>query len=217
MIMNRLWRFSRNFGPRISFSFARISPSSIRGLKNSRISMIIKPSTQAEMCQQFFDACRLPRITRTEDNFENIDTDHPSNIIEVKSEDGRVALFILPKVISKWPSFYASKQKEASDKNLFFHCISGTHALRFNATVDLLRRGKQVVSTGVAGIGKSAELNAYLMEFLSNIGKSGWPREVWYRVDSKLFKFYLFNGNTVVEEEENRYLEEVCILRIIKK
>ena len=58
------------------------------------------------------------------------------------------------------------------------------------------------MSTGVAGIGKSAELNAYLMEFLSNIGKSGWPREVWYRVDSKLFKFYLFNGNTVVEEEE---------------
>ena len=85
--------------------------------------MIIKPSTQAEMCQQFFDACRLPRITRTEDNFENIDTDHPSNIIEVKSEDGRVALFILPKVISKWPSSMQASRKKPLIK-IFFSIAS---------------------------------------------------------------------------------------------
>ena len=87
----------------------------------------------------------------------------------------------LPKAIPGWPTFNASKRRKAADQNLFFQLVSSSHRLRFEATLDLLRKGDSVVSTGVAGIGKSTEINAYLMEFIANIGKEGWPKEVWYR------------------------------------
>ena len=113
------------------------------------------------------------------------------NITEVLSLDDRVKLFILPSGVPEWPSFYASKQSDAADKHLFFHRVSSSHALRFNATVELLKKGKRVVSTGLAGIGKSTELNAYFMAFLPHIGEEGWPPEVWYRFNSKLLIFKL--------------------------
>ena len=85
-------------------------------------------------------------------------------------------------------------QETASDTNLFFQRVNQTHALRFAATIDLLRKGDKVVSTGLSGVGKSTELNAYLMVFLSNIGKEGWPKEVWYRYEFKMLIFSLVNG-----------------------
>eukprot|EP01036_Dinobryon_divergens_P029326 gene29325-38405_t len=75
---------------------------------------------------------------------------------------------------------------------------------------DLLRKGKLVVSTGVAGIGKSTEMNTYLMEFLGNIGKEGLPKEVWYRIEESLLKFSLSsNGEAMTEEQDGLAEDEV--------
>ena len=114
-------------------------------------------------------------------------------------------MYALP-VHMNWPTFYASKQTKATDKHLFFQQMSSTHSKRFNAIVDHLRNGKKVVSTGLAGIGKSTELNAYLMKFLANIGNPNWPPEVWYRFDSNLLQFYL-NG----DEPKVKYLRKVLL------
>ena len=114
-------------------------------------------------------------------------------------------MYALP-VHMNWPTFYASKQTKATDKHLFFQQMSSTHSKRFNAIVDHLQKGEKIVSTGLAGIGKSTELNAYLMKFLANIGNPNWPPEVWYRFDSNLLQFYL-NG----DEPKVKYFRKVLL------
>lgn len=144
----------------------------------------------------FMEFCRRPKCEIPFDQAaaSTVASDqYRKNITQVDSVDQRVKMFVLPNGL-KWPSFYASKQKKATAKHLFFQRVSQTHKLRFDATVDLLRRGEQIVSTGVAGIGKSAELNAFLMEFLKHVGEPGWPPEVWYRFDDVMMKFSLKKG-----------------------
>ena len=135
--------------------------------------------TTQKLALMFFQACRRPYQLVTEMDLEEKSRQFPDNILELRSSHAQLSMFVLPAMISKWPSFYASKQEEVSNMHLFFHRVSQTHRLRFNVIVDLLRQGKKVVSTGVSGIGKSIELNAYLMTFLANIGQEGWPKEIW--------------------------------------
>lgn len=123
---------------------------------------------------------------------------YPDRILELRDPNKHLNMYILPASSKRWPSFYPTKQAEVTDRNVFFHRVSQTHTLRFNATVDLLRAGKRVVATGVEGIGKSAELNAYLMLFLANVGKEGWPTEVWYRFEEILLKFCLIRNKPTV-------------------
>jgi hypothetical protein len=47
------------------------------------------------------------------------------------------------------------------------------------------------------------------MEFLSNIGKEGWPKEVWYRYDDTLLRYSLVNGMPHVQIEEADTLLDV--------
>jgi ABC-type transport system involved in cytochrome bd biosynthesis fused ATPase/permease subunit len=95
---------------------------------------------------------------------------NPTSIVEINYKN--VNTFILPESVIKWPTFSVMKQLEVKNNKLFFHRSSPPNMKRFNATVDHLRSGERVVSTGLAGIGKSTEFNAYLMEFLSHIGGS---------------------------------------------
>lgn len=150
----------------------------------------------------FFEACRRPHVVVTERNIHEMAQQYPNRILVLQNPDVYINMHVLPASISEWPSFYPSKQDDVTDRNLFFHRVSQTHSLRFNATADLLRAGKKVVATGVAGIGKSTEFNAYLMLFLSNIGKEGWPIEVWYRYDNSLLKFSLRNHRPCVDAVE---------------
>lgn len=152
----------------------------------------------------FFEACRRPLQSITESNFHEMARRFPDNILQMKSSDQLLDMYILPANIPMWPSFYCSKQERADDRNIFFHRVSSTHSLRFHATIDLLRSGEKVVATGVAGIGKSTELNAYMMTFLANIGTDGWPTEVWYRFETTLLKFNMLdNIKCHVEFEES--------------
>jgi hypothetical protein len=160
----------------------------------------------------FFNACRLPIIRSKELEFNNISQNHPKNIIEVSSEDKLVKMYVLPKSIDKWPSFYCGKQYNAANKHLFFHRVSDTHRLRFEAIVNLLRNGEQMVSTGVSGIGKSAELNAYLMVLLKHMGEEGWPKEVWYRFNVGLLQYKLSDGVPTVTVLEDIGLKDLRIL-----
>ena len=67
---------------------------------------------------------------------------NPANIVEIISEDKRVKMYSLPKAIPGWPTFNASKQRKAADQNLFFQLVSSSHRLRFEATLDLLRKAR---------------------------------------------------------------------------
>jgi hypothetical protein len=162
----------------------------------------------SSLAAKFIDACRRDVVQIDYSEFENIDIENPleainlpggkasdtDHILKVVSGDKLVEMYILPKALECWPSFYATNQRNAADKLLFFHRVSGTHKIRFDATVQFLREEDQVVCTGLAGVGKSTELNAYLMEFLRHIGDEGWPPEVWYRYNTTLLKYAVENG-----------------------
>eukprot|EP01036_Dinobryon_divergens_P024381 gene24382-32827_t len=117
---------------------------------------------------QDYNACRLPRQKAT---------------IETFSEIAR---------LPRWPSFYASKQRLATNPNLFFHRVSSSHSLRFKATINLLRSNQQ---------------------FLANIGTVGWPKEVWYRYDKILLMFRLSDQGEPIVVEENFVSLDVLEIR----
>jgi hypothetical protein len=153
----------------------------------------------------------LEIITTTSTEFNNTRKQFPNHIIKVISDDKLIHMYALPEGKS-WPTFLATKQRRAKDTNIFLHRFSTTHELRFHETVKLLRKDEIIVNTGLAGIGKSIEFNAYLMKFLNNIGNEGWPNKVWYRYDNKLLKFSLVNGQTNVEVVKDATIFNVITL-----
>jgi hypothetical protein len=94
-----------------------------------------------------------------------------------------VSLFLLPDNKMRWPTFFSPKQLTEACQHMFFQRVSPVNKFRMEKTVNLLRGGKKVICTGLAGIGKSTEMNAYLMGFIKHLGETGWPPEVWYRVE----------------------------------
>ena len=124
-------------------------------------------------------------------------------------EGGRVEAFVLPKTINKWPSFYALKQETASSSEVYFKRVADSNGPRFNETVRLLLEGRKVISTGLSGIGKSTEINGLLMVFLRHLGEVDWPKEVWYRVDKFMFKFFLVDGVPTVAQLQDVTLASV--------
>jgi hypothetical protein len=87
-------------------------------------------------------------------------------------------------------------KKKADCSEIYFKRIADSNLPRFNKTVELLRNRDTVISTGLAGIGKSTEVNGLLLEFLSHMGEEGWPKEVWYRYNREMIQFYLESGTT---------------------
>lgn len=166
--------------------------------------------TYVEAARQLFLLCRQPvdKISINEYTAASNVSTASQSITQIDSKDGGIRMFMLPDGHT-WPSFYATKQENASDTNLFFQRVSKDQIGRFNATMELLKKGKKVVSTGAAGIGKSTEVNAFLMEFLRHMGEKGWPPEVWFRFDEILLKFSLQGGEPVVEEQEDMTLSAV--------
>jgi hypothetical protein len=202
----------------VEFSYKRNYFRNLRLSRNRGCASQLPHSGQASEPQnssneplQFFKTCRLPIFSTTIENFAADKISFPDRILKLRSSDERIDMFALPTRLNGWPTFYASKQRRATDKHLFFQQISSTHSKRFNAIVDHLRNDEIVVSTGLAGIGKSSELNAYLMKFLANIGDSKWPPEVWYRFDDILLQFCLTNG-----EPEVTYVDDVSLNVLLK-
>ena len=132
----------------------------------------------------FFKSCRSKQ-------FHDSLVRHDTKISKISCDGGRIEAYLLPKNISKWPSFYATKQESEKCSHIFFKRIADSHGYRFDETIRLLRDKKDVISTGLSGIGKSTEINGFLMKFLSHIGEKGWPKEVWYRYDNVMVKYSL--------------------------
>ena len=126
-----------------------------------------------------FQAVRKNWLKLDDNDISNISS-VSSGIVEVKCSDN-VKAFILTDTSLRWPTFCDPIQIGSNDKNIFYQLTSKTHKIRFNETLNLLRNGHHVIGTGLSGIGKSSEMNAYLIRFMKNIGEDGWPPEVWYR------------------------------------
>ena len=167
---------------------------------------LINIDLNLENAKEFFKVCRMETKCILPDDVLNLNQlaeegNTSGRIVKASDPANCVDMYILPKHISHWPTFCPMKQKKAKDRNMFFHRVSASHRLRFEAVVELLNMGEHVICTGVAGIGKSTEFNAYLMKYLSSIGMKGWPPEVWYRYDTDMFKFKLdAKGDPVVEK-----------------
>ena len=160
----------------------------------------------------FFNACRSDFIVT-----ETIPkSPHHSKITMVEGNE-RCICYILPSNIQRWPSFYAMKQRDAKSCQLYFKRINDTNLPRFDETIKLLNKGRQVVSTGLSGIGKSTEINGLLIEFLKNMGTNGWPKEIWYRFDFNMIKFSLNNGNPHVFIISNVTLKSLLRLTLCIK
>ena len=119
---------------------------------------------------------------------------------------------MLPHSMEMWPTFFASKQKKAESREIYFMRIADSNGPRFEETVMLLRDGNDVISTGLSGIGKSTEVNGLLMVFLSHLGESDWPKEVWYRVNKSLLMFCLVEGVPVVESLDAKTKDDVLVI-----
>jgi hypothetical protein len=158
--------------------------------------------------ENFFIACRTPVLESVLGNFQR----HETKISKLFLNKNRVEAYILPKNIPSWPSFKATQQKNELCPEIYFKRIADSNLPRFNATVELLRARKDVISTGLAGIGKSAEVNGLLMEFLSHMGEEGWPKEAWYRCDEVMTQFYLESGTPRVRKVVGVTLSEVLKL-----
>jgi hypothetical protein len=165
------------------------------------------PESELSM-ERFFKACREPIHPSVLKNFKR----HESKISRIALNNSRIETFILPNNISQWPSFVADKQKIELCPEIYFKRIADSNLPRFNATVELLKNGKDVVSTGLSGIGKSTEVNGLLMEFLANVGKVDWPMEVWYRCDGVMTIFSLESGVPCVREVAAKTLADVSEL-----
>jgi hypothetical protein len=138
--------------------------------------------------RRFVDAVRKPWIEMRLDDVDIHQNQPNGDVIRWSLLPGdRVKAFILPKDLN-WPTFFANKQSLVSSPNIYFQRLADTHGHRQEATIKLLKQRRTVISIGLAGIGKSTELNSFLMEFVSNIGKEGWPQNIFYRVDSYLYK-----------------------------
>lgn len=152
------------------------------------------PGIWADDALKFFKSCRLPIQVTTAEEFEVVKSQFPKSILRISTVDARVDMYILPTHISMWPTFYASSRRKTADKHLFFHRVGSNNRLRFDICINELKDGVCVACTGITGIGKSTEYNAYLMTLLANIGNDGWPKEVWYRFDVTVLKFSLYKG-----------------------
>jgi hypothetical protein len=169
--------------------------------------VIKKPEFDLAM-ERFFKACQEPIHPSVLKNFKR----HESKISRIALNNGRIETFILPNNISQWPSFVADKQKSELCPEIYFKRIADSNLPRFNATVELLKNGKDVVSTGLSGIGKSTEVNGLLMEFLSNVGKVDWPKEIWYRCDGRMTIFSLESGAPCARKVAAKTLKDVSEL-----
>jgi hypothetical protein len=78
----------------------------------------------------------------------------------------------------------------------------------FLVFVELLKDRKDVVSTGLSGIGKSAEVNGLLMEFLANVGKWVGRR----KCGGVMSIFSLESGVPCVRDVEAKTLKDVSSL-----
>jgi hypothetical protein len=65
---------------------------------------------------------------------------------------------------------------------------------------------ENVVSVGLPGISKSTEINKFLMQYLANLGKPGWPKEVLCRYPYEMVKFFLDENRKAKRFDVNRQL-----------
>ena len=135
-----------------------IRSSALRGRLSPPRNIIRKSLTTAStespvvkvIATNFFKACRNVIEVKLIDNKDagirnenelKVKRRTSDNILKVVSPDKLVEMYVLPKALKFWPSFYAKKQLKTKDKFLFFHRVSGTHKLRFDAVVKLLKDG----------------------------------------------------------------------------
>ena len=154
----------------------------------------------------FFKACREPCNEMAVENFKRHDTLITKTIILT----GRVEAYVLPKTVKKWPTFVVSKQESAGCPEIYFKRIGDTNGPRYEETVNLLLKGEQVISTGLSGVGKSAEVSGLLMDFLRHMGEKGWPKEVWFYRDKKMLVYSIVNGNPHVAIKKQMNLDKVA-------
>ena len=102
--------------------------------------------------------------------------------------DIRIDALILPEDMI-WPSFLASKQSESYFKNIYLQRQNAVDINRRKISLDMLRKRRKIIWTGLPGIGKSCDINFIIIELLAHIGEEGWPGEVLFRVEDCLYTF----------------------------
>ena len=114
---------------------------------------------------------KLPNDTFT--NFRHDTKISQIDYYDVYTKEKVIETYILPKSISRFPSFFSHKQKGVTCPEIFFRRISPADKKRVDYTFEKLLEGISIITIGLPGIGKSTEMNFILMTFLGNIGKKG--------------------------------------------
>jgi hypothetical protein len=158
-----------------------------------------------DQAKKFFIACRAPILNKSAALLSTSNFRDELQIVKYKiSQNSNIEAYMVPNSIRKWPSFLAPKQDDSANPHIFYHRVSKSQQIRFNAVIELLKKGRKVVSTGLSGIGKSSDMNYFLLYFLSQMKENSWPTMILYRIGKILFKFSLSNDDKEIVSLEKR-------------
>ena len=162
----------------------------------------------------FFDACRRPILSKNVTSIGEFTRDEEciTKVVYGVGEDS-IEAYVLPKSVRKWPSYYDKKQLKAQSCEVLCIRTDRMNNVRRKMIVDYTLLGKQSITMGPSGIGKSSESNYMMLEFLRNIGRDGYPRNVLYRIPGEcVFVFSIDAENKLVAKKipNSETLREAC-------
>jgi hypothetical protein len=120
-----------------------------------------------------------------------------TTIIGGDENDVRMEALLLPRDLIL-PTFEDFRQSSCGAPNLL--CLRNSSVLdrQHRAdTVSHLRKDRSgaIAWVGHSGIGKSAEVNAVVIELLQNMGQPGWPTKLAHRVAANIYVYQLNGTN----------------------
>lgn len=141
------------------------------------------------------------RFPQERDELTSILDRNRMTFCRIKREGVALEVCHFPRALGKFPSFLDSaKQYFAVSSDLIFRRIQQVDQMRFDGTIDALKKGYHAIWCGHPGIGKSTEANFVLLEFLLHLSDgedSEWRTKVAHRVNGRLF---LYTWNAVDRE-----------------
>ncbi len=160
-----------------------------------------------------FAACRKPILSMNVTSIGEFTRDEEciTKVVYGVGEDS-IEAYVLPKSVRKWPLFYDTKQDEAHSCEVFCIHTDRMNNMRRKMIIENTLLGRKSITMGSTGIGKSSESNFMLLEFLRNIDRDAYPRNVLYRIPGKcVFDFSIDAMNKLVAKKipNSRTLDEV--------
>ena len=131
--------------------------------------------------EKFAKACRLATVDVSSKSLQSLTVEpvipHDTKITRklfTRTDEGEtvVEAFLLPKGLSRWPSFLVGKKQSMADCCDVYVRRMKTHNIgRVEKSLELLKKGNTAIWLGLPGIAKSTDINFVLMQLIKYMGE----------------------------------------------